>query len=238
LIAALALPVSALAAPPDEDVETHAKWFAERRRSPTGENPAELRLRALRQLRANQAAGLLGTPSTGDAWVAIGPSPLVWSGSAFSGRITALAPHPTDPQVLWVGTANGGVWLTTDRGATWTPKTDLQDTLSIGALAIDRAHPQTVWVGTGEANAPYCPVYGGAGLLKTTDGGTTWTSCGESTFAGSGISAVVLHPTNPLTLWVANRYGVVSAKVKDFVWTPAPGGGPYQADPQKWSVAE
>jgi len=207
LIAALALPVSALAAPPDEDVEARAKWFAERRRSPTGENPAELRLRALRQLRANQAAGLLGTPGTGDTWVAIGPSPLFWGGSAFSGRITALAPHPTDPQVLWVGTANGGVWLTTDRGATWTPKTDLQDTLSIGALAIDRAHPQTVWVGTGEANAPYCPVYGGAGLLKTTDGGTTWTPYGESTFAGSGISAVVLHPTNPLTLWVANRLG-------------------------------
>ncbi|MBB3612623.1 ABC transporter substrate-binding protein [Rhizobium sp. BK602] len=40
------------------------------------------------------------------------------------------------------------------------------------------------------------------------------------------------------TLWVANRYGVVSAKVKDFVWTPAPGGGPYQAHPEKWSLAE
>ncbi len=40
------------------------------------------------------------------------------------------------------------------------------------------------------------------------------------------------------TLWVANRYGVVSTKVKGFVWTPAPGGGPYQADPQRWSIAE
>jgi peptide/nickel transport system substrate-binding protein len=40
------------------------------------------------------------------------------------------------------------------------------------------------------------------------------------------------------TLWVANRYGIVSTKVKDFVWTPAPGGGPYQANPQKWSIAE
>jgi peptide/nickel transport system substrate-binding protein len=40
------------------------------------------------------------------------------------------------------------------------------------------------------------------------------------------------------TLWVANRYGIVSTKVKDFVWTPAPGGGPYQADSHKWSIAE
>ncbi|NTI78057.1 ABC transporter substrate-binding protein [Rhizobium rhizogenes] len=40
------------------------------------------------------------------------------------------------------------------------------------------------------------------------------------------------------TLWVANRYGVVSSKAKDFVWTPAPGGGPYQAHPEKWSLAE
>jgi len=213
LIAALAFPASALAAEsdrktgPDEDIEARAKWFAERRHSATGENPAELRLRALRQLRANQAAGLLGTPGTGDTWVAIGPSPLFWGGSAFSGRITAFAPHPTNSQVLWVGTANGGVWLTTDGGATWTPKSDLQDTLSIGALAIDRTNPQTLWVGTGEANATTCPVYGGAGLLKTTDGGTTWTSYGEATFAGSGISAVILHPTNPQTLWVANTPG-------------------------------
>jgi peptide/nickel transport system substrate-binding protein len=40
------------------------------------------------------------------------------------------------------------------------------------------------------------------------------------------------------TLWVANRYGVVSSKVKDFIWTPAPGGGPYQAHPEKWSLGE
>lgn len=40
------------------------------------------------------------------------------------------------------------------------------------------------------------------------------------------------------TLWVANRYGVVSSKVQDFVWTPAPGGGPYKADPQKWSITD
>lgn len=40
------------------------------------------------------------------------------------------------------------------------------------------------------------------------------------------------------TLWVANRYGIVSTKVQNFVWTPAPGGGPYKTDPQKWSMAD
>ena len=40
------------------------------------------------------------------------------------------------------------------------------------------------------------------------------------------------------TMWVANRYGVASAKLKNFVWTPAPAGGPYQAHPEKWSLAE
>jgi photosystem II stability/assembly factor-like uncharacterized protein len=213
LIPLLVFPAPALggeaddAARPDEDVEGRAKWFAERRRSPTGENPAQLRLRSLQQLRANQASGLLPAGDGGDAWVPLGPSPLFDGGSAFTGRITAFAPHPADAQVLWVGTANGGVWLTTDRGATWTPRTDLEDTLSIGALALDRTNPQTIWVGTGESNASFCPIYGGAGLLKSTDGGATWTKLGESTFAGSGISAVVLHPTTAQTLWVANRLG-------------------------------
>src|SRR5262245_16263385 len=92
----------AQAGDPDEDVEGRAKWFADRRRSPNGENPAELRLRSVRQLRALQRSGRLAAPDGGDSWVPLGPSPLFDGGSAFTGRITAFAPHPTNAQVIWV----------------------------------------------------------------------------------------------------------------------------------------
>src|SRR5262245_33167354 len=73
-------------APPDEDVEARARWFAERRRSANGEAPALMRLRSLAQLRANLAAGLLAETDSGDTWVPIGPSPLLDAGRPFTGR--------------------------------------------------------------------------------------------------------------------------------------------------------
>jgi photosystem II stability/assembly factor-like uncharacterized protein len=190
---------------PDEDIESRSRWFAERRRSATGEDPTRLRARSLDQLRENLASNALVETDAGDIWVAVGPSPLLDAGRPFTGRISAIAPHPSEAGTVWVGTANGGVWKTSDGGSSWTATTDLEDTLAIGAIAIDGNNPQIVWVGTGEANAPFCPVYGGMGLLKTTDGGASWTPFGRSTFLGSGISGIVLHPTSPLTLWVANR---------------------------------
>src|SRR5207244_3923606 len=65
-----------------------------------------------------------------------------------SGRVTALA---ADGATLYMGSAGGGVWKTTDRGSTWTPLTDDAPTLSTGALAVNPAD-RSLWVGTGEAN--------------------------------------------------------------------------------------
>jgi len=195
--------------PLDEDVGERSRWFLERRRTPDGSDPWRWRLRSLEQLRRNIAQGLLGgTDASGDRWLSIGPSPLFNGTAPYTGRVSALEPHPTDADTLYVGTANGGVWRTTDRGTSWSPLTDLEDSLAVGAIAIDPSDSQTVYVGTGEANGP-CPIYGGAGLLKSTDAGASWTKLGETEFGGSGISGVIVHPSTPQTLWVSNRQGTL-----------------------------
>ena len=118
---------------------------------------------------------------------AIGPA-------AASGRIAAIDAVITNPNTIYVGTATGGVWKTTNGGLTWDPIFDDQDYASIGAVAIYQASPDIVWVGTGEGNTRNSTSIGG-GIYKTVDGGKTWTRMGlEGT---ERINRIALHPTNP-----------------------------------------
>ena len=70
--------------------------------------------------------------------------------AGMSGRIAAIDGLVSDPNVLWVGAATGGVWKSMNGGTTWTPVFDEQRVSSIGAVAIDQNAPEVVWVGTGE----------------------------------------------------------------------------------------
>lgn len=125
-----------------------------------------------------------GSTSTGQ-WLFIGPRPTL-GGIMSSGRTSAMVLDSRDGtgNTVYVGGAQGGVWKTTDGGATWTPLTDFQPSLAIGSLAIDATtNPSTIYAGTGEQGFSFDSYYG-AGVLKSTDGGTTWTQKGASVFAG------------------------------------------------------
>src|SRR5277367_4176433 len=97
--------------------------------------------------------------------------------AAMSGRISALAGYadPSGKITLFVGSASGGVWKSTDGATTFKPVFDDQPVQSIGAIAIDPTHSANVWVGTGESWTRNS-VSVGNGIYKSTDGGETWTS--------------------------------------------------------------
>lgn len=116
-----------------------------------------------------------------------------------SGRVTAIDVVTSNPDIMYVGTASGGLWKTTGGGIKWQPIFDDQPTASIGAVAIQQSNPSVVWVGTGEGN-PRNSLNGGYGVYKSLDGGRTWQSMGlEKT---RHIHRIVIDPTNPNVVYV------------------------------------
>jgi photosystem II stability/assembly factor-like uncharacterized protein len=158
------------------------------------------------------------TPSTISlnslTWTPIGPAPtvnlLTDYVEAASGRVAALAADPVDPNVIFLAAAGGGVWKTADAGVTWSPLTDTQSTLFMGAIAIAPSAPSTIYAGTGEANMGPSKtrnsrdnIYYGRGILKSSNGGSTWTLVGTDVFSRRTISKIVVDPTDPNTVFAA-----------------------------------
>lgn len=120
--------------------------------------------------------------------------------AGMSGRIAAVDIVISNPEIMYVGTAMGGVWKSVTGGVSWMPIFDGQNTSSIGAVAIYQANPDLVWVGTGEGNVRNS-VGVGRGIFKSLDGGRTWKNMGlEKT---ERIHRVITHPSNPDIVYVA-----------------------------------
>ena len=90
--------------------------------------------------------------------------------AGMSGRVTSIDAVNTNPDIIYLGTASGGVWKTENAGANWTPIFDEQPILNIGSVAITQSNPNIVWVGTGEGN-PRNSVNIGECIFKSMDGG-------------------------------------------------------------------
>jgi hypothetical protein len=162
------------------DVLESATQYAAARTAPADSVPAAAFVAAQQQRAA--------LPTGGGSWTQVTSKPYqndspayrdpFWSNSGagwglVAGRMTALA---VDGTAVYAGAADGGVWKTTNGGATWSPKLDNTASISIGALAVNPAD-HSVWVGTGEANTS-SDSYAGIGVLRSTDGGTSWSQVG------------------------------------------------------------
>jgi uncharacterized protein (TIGR03437 family) len=147
-------------------------------------------------------------------WTFNGPySAAGTSAGITSGRVSAVLVDPRNANTIYAAGAQGGVWKSTDGGNTWTPLTDNQPTLAIGSLAFDPSNPDIIYAGTGEETlaryidieAAYGGSYYGAGVLKSTDRGATWTlnpgpfagPFGPTFFdGGARIGSIAVQPTN------------------------------------------
>ena len=157
-------------------------------------------------------------------WAPFGPSPIDAPGVGLglaAGRIEAAAPHPSDPDVMYVAGNNGGVWKTGVWGndpPVWLVFGDAEQSLNFAGYHPLLVHPAN-------HNLVLGAVCGhGAGVLKSTNGGLSWQLLGNGTFEGAAIGSLAVDPTSTNTLYVSAWYG-------------GPGGGVYKSTDggQNWT---
>lgn len=118
--------------------------------------------------------------------------------AGMSGRVTAIDAVHANPDIIYIGTASGGVWESQNGGISWKPIFENEQAASVGSIAINQKNPSEIWVGTGEGN-PRNSVSSGYGVYKTIDGGKSWK------FMGLGetrnIHRIYIHRDNPNIVW-------------------------------------
>lgn len=182
---------------------------------------------------ALDATGVSGVDGT--VWAPIGPSPIVQGTALANGRVSSIAVHPNNPNVIYMGASGGGVWRTIDGGASWTPLLDQEASIGLGepsAIAIDPNDPYTIYVGTSTRYVMNTT----RGILKTTDGGSSWVQLGngvptgndgnaDDLFVGATINVIIVEPTDSDILYLGATNGLYTSNDGGLNWTQATSGG-------------
>ncbi|HKF44681.1 MAG TPA: CARDB domain-containing protein [Thermoanaerobaculia bacterium] len=195
------------------------EWNADFRRDESGKVLSANRQRALKEASRVPVDVSMRSPGTGlrtleapaASWQSLGPQPIQsktgsdrnWG--TVSGRIDALAVHPSNPSILLIGAATGGIWKSSDAGATWKPVSDNAPSQATSSISWSASNPSIVFASTGEVDEAHLEgtasrslgTYLGAGLLKSTDGGETWSRVDTNLPDNAIVSRVVVDSTNP-----------------------------------------
>jgi photosystem II stability/assembly factor-like uncharacterized protein len=207
----------------------------------------QLRLAALEQSRGGphiddgppmlMAAAIAGAPQPvapvagASNWVQLGPTAIpkgqTYGGARVlvTGRVTSIVVDPTAPNTVYAGTAQGGVWKTINGGISWVAMSDNEISLAIGALAMDPGNHLVLYAGTGEGNFSGDSYYGN-GVLKTTNGGASWTALATATFAGTRFSRLAVTPGTPARLFAATGSGIFRSLNSGVNWSLMSSGTP------------
>ncbi|WP_242202998.1 T9SS type A sorting domain-containing protein [Aestuariivivens insulae] len=157
-------------------------------------------------------------------WQPVGPFSHTNTGSWSSGqgRINAIIVDPNNSNTYYTGAPAGGIWKSTDAGSNWTPLSDNLPQIGVSGIAIDYNNSDIIYIATGDDdNADTYSV----GVMKSTDGGTTWNTTGLNTTAGhpTNMNDIYMHPSNSQILWVATNKGVYKTIDGGTNWTNANG---------------
>lgn len=164
---------------------------------------------------------LRGSSSNAGNWTEMGPFeyPVNVSGQETgTGRVNALAFHPTSPNTFWVGAPSGGLWKTIDGGDTYTSNTDQMPTLGVSSILIDPGYGSTnniMYIGTGDRDAGSAP---GLGVYKSTDGGNTWTMSNTG-MGNRTVGEMLFYPGSSTTILAATSNGIYKSTDSGSTWT-------------------
>ncbi len=203
---------------PDQPSEAMA-FRAMQRRSADGTTPENALLRAKAQRDALVSADVAGAGLTSASWTSLGPGNI-------GGRIRGLVIHPTQTSTIWIGSASGGIWKTTNGGTTWTALDDFLPSLAVGCLRMHPTDPNTLYAGTGEGffdnptgESNATPIRG-AGIFRTTDGGATWTQLPATANADFYfVNELAIDPANPAIFLAATQSGLFRSTDSGATWS-------------------
>lgn len=202
--------------------ELRDAFFSQRYSEATPDQIVQGRTDAVNQLQHQKTQQ--GAFTASGFWTEIGPFPIpngqtTSISSSVSGRVTAIVVHPTNPDIVYVGTAQGGVWRSLNGGASWVAIFDNAASLAIGALALAPSNPSILYVGTGEANLSADSFFG-VGLYRVDNADTapvlngpfnptpTTDVIGAKTFTGRTISQILVDSADPATIFVSVASGI------------------------------
>ncbi|MEP7344154.1 MAG: dockerin type I domain-containing protein [Gemmatimonadaceae bacterium] len=215
------------------DPRERAEYFTKMRAYPNATIPPE-KMAALREMRASIRQGAFRSSVSIERWQPMGPVGFISMNTQYSstpmtdeGRFTSIAINPQDPRVIFAGSGSAGVWRTTNSGASWTPLTDYECSTSVGHIAIDPVDPSIVYVGTGEIFDPDGRT-DGCGILRSTDGGNSFTRQATSILAPGGrlgglvyriaIDRASAGSSSSTNLWAATSAGVLVSNNSGTSW--------------------
>jgi photosystem II stability/assembly factor-like uncharacterized protein len=165
-------------------------------------------------------------------WTNLGPRGIDFSADGMvphwgvvSGRVRGLAVHPTNPDIVYAGSASGGIWKTTDGGQSWIDKSGDLNHLTFGAIAIDPSNPEVIFAGTGEYHWILTErFYSGDGMYKSTNGGDNWGKVNAEFGAVTHFSDLIISPYNPEIMMAAIAKNHQGATPNEGIWRSVDGG--------------
>jgi hypothetical protein len=186
-------------------------------------------LRRLHRAEAESGGAAVLAPLTSGTWYNLGPAPIVSGSQHWSGQLTDIVVHPTNANTWLIATQDGGVWRgvfnPSNNTTAWTPLTDGQATLGIGAVAYAKSNPAILFAGTGSFVG-----YLGLGVLRSTDGGNNWSLLASSTFKGKLFFEIRVDYNTAANVVAATDAGLYRSTDAGVNWTLAkiqPGNIPF-----------